>query len=90
MYTVKWTLEDPIEHLLDELRSLEQTDPYAYEMLDFDQLATAPIPPDIDMEYPVWAMDIRGFCLVGEDAAMIEHVDEIRAWNAQHAARSKG
>ncbi len=59
-----------------------------YEMLDFDMLPTAPIPPDIDREYPVWAMDIYGNCLVGEDAAAVERVDQIRAWCAQHPSRS--
>ncbi len=85
MYTVKWTPEDPIQHLLEELRTLERTQPFEYEMLEFAKIPTAQIPPDIDMEYPVWAMDIYGFCLVGEDARAIESVTEIRAWQASDA-----
>jgi hypothetical protein len=87
MYTIKWTPEDRIHLLLAELRSLEQTQPDEYEMLDFETLPSAPTPPDVNMEYPIWAMDIYGFCLVGEDAAAIEHLDEIRTWYAAQSAR---
>ncbi len=90
MYKIKWTPEDRIEHLLEELRSLEQTDAAAYEMLDFATLPTAPIPPEVDMDYPIWAMDIYGFCLVGEDAAAIEHIDAIRAWYKQQDGPRSG
>ncbi len=89
MYTLKWTPEDLIQHLVEELRTLERTQPDEYEMLDFAQLPTAQIPADIDLDYPVWAMDISGFCLVGEEARAIEHVTEIRAWATQHAAHAK-
>ena len=34
MSTVKWIPEDPINKLLGELRTLERTQPYEYEMLD--------------------------------------------------------
>ena len=34
MSTVKWIPEDPIDKLLGELRTLERTQPYEYEMLD--------------------------------------------------------
>jgi hypothetical protein len=86
-YTVTWTPEDPIQTLLAELHTLERTQLYEYDILDFEELPTAQIPPDIDTDYPVWAMDIYGFCLVGEDAAAIEHLDEIRAWTAQASQR---
>ncbi len=85
MYTIKWTPEDPMQHLLEELQTLERNQPDEYEMLDFEQLPTAPIPPDIDVHCPIRAMDIYGFCLVGEDARAIEHMTEIRAWQASQA-----
>jgi hypothetical protein len=60
MYTIKWVPEDPVQNLLAELRALEQTDPAAYERLDFTTVPTAPIPADMDRDSPIWAMDISG------------------------------
>ncbi len=83
MYTVEWTPEDPIHNLLAELRTLERTQPHEYEMLVFAMLPTGPIPADVDMEYPIWAMDIHRYCPAGKEAAAIEHLDAIQAWSAQ-------
>ena len=83
MYTVEWTPGDPIQNLLAELCTLERTQPHEYEMLVFAMLPTAPIPADVEMEYPIWAMDLHRYCLVGKDAAAIEHLDAIQARFAQ-------
>jgi hypothetical protein len=50
----------------------------AQHYVDFSDLPSAPIPDDIDTGYPVWAMDVQGYALVGLDARDIEHVDTIR------------
>jgi acyl-[acyl carrier protein]--UDP-N-acetylglucosamine O-acyltransferase len=79
-----WDLQDVrrLRELLDELEACcddfgrpINTDPY----VDFSDLPSAPIPDDIDTGYPVWAMDVQGYALVGDDARDIEHIDEIRA-----------
>jgi hypothetical protein len=46
--------------------------------VDFSNLPSALIPDDIDTGYPVWAMDVRGYALVGLGARDIEHVNKIR------------
>jgi hypothetical protein len=89
MYTVEWTPGDPIQNLLAELRTLERTQPHEYEMHVFAMLPTAPIPADVDMEYPIWAMDIHRYCLAGITAAAIEHLDAIQARSAQEPVHPK-
>ena len=71
-YKLKWKPNQPIEKLRDEIRA---NDVGTSVMCN---LPSAPIPPDIDTGYPVWAMDNHGYCLVGNTADEIEHVNSIR------------
>jgi hypothetical protein len=42
-------------------------------------LPSAPIPEWVDTGYPVWAVDVNGYALVGDLLDTVEHVDELRA-----------
>ena len=46
--------------------------------IDMCDLPSMPIPDDVDTLYPIWAMDKKGYCLVGDAADQIEHIDSIR------------
>lgn len=37
----------------------------------------------IASRYPVWTCDKKGFCLVGESADTVEHIDTIEEWFCQ-------
>jgi hypothetical protein len=51
----------------------------AQDYIDFSNLPSAPIPDDVDTGYPVWAVDVQGYALVGLGARDVEHIDKIRA-----------
>ena len=44
--------------------------------VDWSNLPSCDLPPDLDTSYPVWAMDEQGFCLVG-NLDEIEHVTDV-------------
>jgi hypothetical protein len=72
-----WTPAQKIEELRQELNQLREVDPE--NQIDMSSLPGCEmIPADIDASWPVWAMDNRGWCLVGDDAQGIAHIDEIR------------
>jgi hypothetical protein len=78
-----WTPQRKIEELRQELAQLQEIDPENCGQIDMSSLPGCEmIPADIDTSWPVWAMDNRGWCLVGDDAQGIAHQDEIR--EAQH------
>ena len=72
---MKWDHED-----VRELKRLMDIAEIEYEMTD---LPSEEIPDDVDTLYPIWAMDKKGYCLVGDGADQIEHIDEIREWYKQ-------
>lgn len=47
------------------------------DWLDLSSLNSEPIEPAIS-DYPVWAKDKKGFCLVGAGDFEIMHIDEIK------------
>jgi hypothetical protein len=49
------------------------------EFIDMSALPTAAIPTDIDTTFPVWAVDVHGNALVGNDARDIQTLDQVRA-----------
>jgi hypothetical protein len=77
-----WDLQDvrKLRDLLVELGAYRGELGYinAGDYVDFSDLPSAPIPEDIDTAYPVWAMDVQGYALVGLGARDIEHIDKIR------------
>lgn len=44
-----------------------------------DELPSAPIPEWVDTGYPVWAVDVNGYALVGDVLDTVEHLDCLRA-----------
>jgi len=81
METIKWTPNNDIEELIEELgeiqESMDEQDWKAWADENYAQLPSAPIPPEADTSYPIWAMDNGGYCLVGDSADEIEHIDSI-------------
>jgi len=78
---IKWTPAGDIEDLIEELNeikgSMDEQDWKSWADENYSQLPSAPIPPEADTSYPIWAMDNDGYCLVGDSADMIEHIGSI-------------
>ena len=68
-----------IEELAKELERIEEdTDPN-YAGLPHNKNIPGDIKNQVEKDYPVWACDVNGMCIVGERCVDIEHVDTIRA-----------
>lgn len=70
-------LKDVLEQIPEVLVSAGKS-PRTPDVIDYSDIPTEQIPDDVDTSYPIWAMDKRGFCLVGAAANSIEHIDSIR------------
>lgn len=76
-------LKNTIDELNDAINDLNNETNYplkADQIIDFSSLPSVPIPDDIDTSYPIWSMDINGFCLVGSSLDTIEHINDIRSY----------
>ena len=73
-----WNLAD-IKVLRDLIAELSAACEDTQEFIDMSALPTAPIPADIDTAFPVWAVDVDGNALVGNDAKDIKTLDQVRA-----------
>jgi hypothetical protein len=80
-----WNLRDvrDLRDLLAELLACrdengDEIDPRAYGVNTAD-LPSAPIPEWVDTGYPVWAVDLDGYALVGDDLSGVKHLDDLRA-----------
>lgn len=71
-------LKDVLEQIPEVLREAGKA-PRTADVIDFSDLPTEPIPAGLET-YPIWAMDKKGQCLVGDDATSIENLDDIKAW----------
>lgn len=71
-------LRDLLSELSEALQEEDIQDPRAVG-IDMAALPSAEIPADIDTGYPVWAVDLSGYALVGPGADEIESLDAIRA-----------
>lgn len=69
---------EDLRDMLAELKEANERNQFMVDEVDMADLPSEDIPDDIDTSYPVWAMDKRGFCLVGAAADVIEHVDTVR------------
>jgi hypothetical protein len=72
-----------LRDLLAELRACrdengDEIDLRAYGV-EIDDLPSAPIPEWVDTCFPVWAVDVDGYALVGDLLDTVEHVDSLRA-----------
>lgn len=68
-----------LESIIAEIPKDIESDPKFYGV-DMAALPSEPMPDDIDTGYPVWAIDKNGYCLVGEAADGIEHINQIREY----------
>jgi len=78
-----WNKEDVRELLsiLDQVpEALRATGrpPRASDVIDYSSLPTEPIPQGREL-YPIWAMDKKGRCLVGQAADKVEELSYIIA-----------
>lgn len=79
---MNWDKQD-VEQLRDMIADLHEeceqsdTDPQAF--INMSNLPTAEFPAGVDTGYPVWAMDVHGNCLTGDDASDIESVEDVMA-----------
>jgi hypothetical protein len=70
-----------LRDLLAELRACrddndDAIDPRAYGV-DTADLPSAPISEWVDTSYPVWAVDVNGYALVGDRLDTVEHVSHL-------------
>jgi hypothetical protein len=70
-----------LRDLFAELRACrddngDQIDLRAYGV-DTTDLPSAPIPEWVDTGYPVWAVDVNGYALVGDRLDTVEHVSNL-------------
>lgn len=71
-----WDKENVIE-LKDAIEAVFRMDENADQIIDMSDLPTEPIPDGLET-YPIWAMDKKGYCLVGDAADSIEHISDIQ------------
>jgi hypothetical protein len=77
-----WNLRD-LRDLIAELFACrdengDAIDPEVYGV-DFADLPSAPIPDWVDTGYPLWAVDVNGYALVGDDLSGVKHLDALHA-----------
>lgn len=70
---ITWTPEKEIKELINEIAEKEE----AGIEIDMASLPSAEIPQGVDTMWPVWAMNEKGYCLVGDNAKDIEHISEV-------------
>ncbi len=67
-----------IQELVKELERIEEdTDPN-YAGLPHSNNVPDDLKDQVEKDYPIWACDVNGHCLVGDRAVDIEYVDGIR------------
>jgi len=70
------------ESVHDLVRELERIEEFAdanYAGLPHSQNIPEDLRDQVEKDYPIWAADKAGNCLVGEHAGQVESVDAIRA-----------
>lgn len=71
-------IED-LQSIIAEIPKDLKSDPKFYGV-DMTDLPSEPMPDDIDTSYPVWSIDKNGYCLVGDTADRITHINQIREY----------
>lgn len=67
-----------IKDLAKELERIEENIDPNYAGLPHAQNIPADLRDEAEKDYPIWACDVSGYCLVGDKATLIERVDTIR------------
>ena len=69
---------ESIHDLIKELQHIEENTDPNYAGLPHSKNIPENIKDQVEKDYPVWACDRSGNCLVGDTASTIEHLDQIR------------
>lgn len=69
-----------IEDLVKELDRIEERVDASYSNLPHPENIPEDLKDKVEKDYPIWACDRHGKCLVGENSDKIETLDEIRAY----------
>lgn len=69
-----------IEDLIKELDRIEERVDASYANLPYPENIPQDLKDQVEKDYPIWACDRHGKCLVGENTDKVETVDEIRAY----------
>ena len=70
-------IKEALEELFDVVEQIREYRPCSVsEYVDLCDLPSVHVPAKVTT-YPIWCMDLSGFCLVGEGELFIEHIDDI-------------
>lgn len=72
-----WDGED-IDVLVKELDRIEESVDANYAGLPHNSNIPEDLRNQVEKDYPIWACDLKGQCLIGENANKIHSVDKIR------------
>lgn len=69
---------ESIEDLVEELERIEERLDPNYSGLPHNSNIPEDLRDKVEKDYPIWACDKSGNCLVGDTASKVEHADSIR------------
>ncbi|MBI4383447.1 MAG: hypothetical protein HY579_05365 [Nitrospinae bacterium] len=79
-----------IDDLARELERIEEDADPNYAGLPHGQNIPEDLRDEAEKDYPIWACDVTGRCLVGENATRIENADAIREhYHKKHGGLEK-
>ncbi len=67
-----------IDDLVAELNRIEEFADPAYSSLPHSRNIPEDLKNQVEKDYPIWACDKSGRCLVGRQADKVRHIDKIR------------
>ena len=67
-----------IDDLVKELDRIEEFSDVRYSALPHSKYIPEDFKNEVEKDYPVWACDRLGNCLVGEQGDQVKHVEKIR------------
>jgi len=78
---------ESIQDLVAELDRIEERDDANYNSLPHHQNIPEDLLNQVEKDYPIWACDQKGGCLVGDGMTLTETVEQIRAhYNDQYGS----
>lgn len=70
---------ESIHDLIKELERIEEIADANYSALPHKSNLPEDMRYQVAVDFPIWACDKSGLCLVGETAAEVKHLDDVRA-----------
>ena len=71
---------ESIHDLVKELERIEESSDANHSNLPHQSNIPEDLKAPITLDYPIWTCDKSGFCLVGDTASEVKHVDVIREY----------